>query len=387
MTDKQDVIVSLLKEIDKNVENLGGSGGSGGGMIETTWVELKALRDNSQLVPGQQYRITDYVATTSDPESRSANHPFDILVVADDERTLNENARAIAHEGDTYFERCNLSAWKLKYCLDNDIIRFSWAQKGGECYNCVCKALGINITLQFVTNNDTFIENYPYKFECIIQNAVVTILTPQKEFSTLTTCYMYYDGIEPTQVPIDNISKVIYEEGKGVIYYMVDESNNKSPFDFKGIQFKRYIVNQTVNEVEILDSNIISEISELINLNNYNWYYAFTNPKDYSDCSMKHKNVSTSYKNCTISEYFDNLYFLPNIVIACEDGGRISDSAYVQCDMNCHNVTINDKYLWRPIILKWNVENVYINGYPYIGYSMIHRDMVHQDYIYYNNNH
>ena len=95
-------------------------------MVNTTWAELKALRDAGELIAGQQYRITDYVATTIDTESRSANHPFDIIVTADDERTLNESARAIAHDGDTYFEQCNLAAWKLKYSLDNDDERFAW---------------------------------------------------------------------------------------------------------------------------------------------------------------------------------------------------------------------------------------------------------------------
>lgn len=89
---------------------------------------LKALRDNGQLVPGRSYRITDYVATTNgDMNSRSANHPFDIIVVADDVDVLNENAHAIQHERDTYFANSNLAAWKVKYCLDNDTNRFAWA--------------------------------------------------------------------------------------------------------------------------------------------------------------------------------------------------------------------------------------------------------------------
>lgn len=138
----------------------GGAGGSaGGGMVEVTHAELKAMRDAGQLAAGQQYRITDYVATTTDPESRSANHPFDIIVTADNERTLNESARAIAHAGDTYFEKCNLAAWQLMYCIDNDTSRFAWADD---------------------------------------------------------------------------------EYGKGVVFRMIDENNNDMPYDFKGIQFKRY---------------------------------------------------------------------------------------------------------------------------------------------------
>ena len=100
-------------------------------MVNITYTELKTLRDNAQLVPGQQYRITDYTYTTdiSNPNSntRSAGHVFDIIVTADDESTLNETARAIKHEEDTYFADNDLNAWQIWYCLDNDTSRFAWA--------------------------------------------------------------------------------------------------------------------------------------------------------------------------------------------------------------------------------------------------------------------
>ena len=46
-------------------------------LIEVTWQELKDLRDSSALVPGQQYRITDYVTTTTQASTRSAGHQFE----------------------------------------------------------------------------------------------------------------------------------------------------------------------------------------------------------------------------------------------------------------------------------------------------------------------
>ena len=92
-----------------------------------TYAELVALRDSSSLVAGMQYRITDYACTTTQENTQSAGHPFDIIVTADSENTLNEEARAIQHEGDTYFADCDLNAWKIWYCLDNDNTRFLWA--------------------------------------------------------------------------------------------------------------------------------------------------------------------------------------------------------------------------------------------------------------------
>ena len=96
-------------------------------MVSITYADLKALRDGSKLVAGRRYRITDFVTTSVQTDTRSAGHAFDVIVKADDVNVLNENAKAIQHKGDTYFSGCKLSAWELKYCLDNDTNRFAWA--------------------------------------------------------------------------------------------------------------------------------------------------------------------------------------------------------------------------------------------------------------------
>ena len=99
---------------------------------DVTWSELVSLRDSKKLVKGTQYRITDYNCTTVQEDTQSAGHQFDIIVVADDNHTLNENARACLHEGDTYFSSAgaNLNAWEIKYSLDNDDKRLYWAVTG-----------------------------------------------------------------------------------------------------------------------------------------------------------------------------------------------------------------------------------------------------------------
>ena len=110
-------------------------------LVNTTYTALKTLRDSNNLVPGQQYRITDYETIINGNVTsggvtkqlfRSAGHPFDIIVMADSVNTLNENARAIQHTDDTYFASQNLKAWQLKYCLDNDTTRFNWAISSGK---------------------------------------------------------------------------------------------------------------------------------------------------------------------------------------------------------------------------------------------------------------
>ena len=94
-------------------------------IIEISHADLVALQDSSQLIPGQKYRIIDYITTTSQENTKSAGHQFDIIVTALDESTLSEEAQAIQHSNDKYFDSSNLSAWKLWYCLDNDTNRFA----------------------------------------------------------------------------------------------------------------------------------------------------------------------------------------------------------------------------------------------------------------------
>lgn len=95
--------------------------------IPVTYSELVTLKTGGNLVPGMQYRITDYTSTTTQTNTQSAGHVFDIIVTADSETELNENAKAAHHTGDTYFTNCNLDSWELKYCLENDTNRFVWA--------------------------------------------------------------------------------------------------------------------------------------------------------------------------------------------------------------------------------------------------------------------
>jgi hypothetical protein len=67
-------------------------------MFKTTWQELKDARDNGELIPGALYRITDYVTTTAQENTRSVGHQFDIIVQAISESVLSEDAKAVQHK-------------------------------------------------------------------------------------------------------------------------------------------------------------------------------------------------------------------------------------------------------------------------------------------------
>lgn len=206
---KQNTLVSGENIKTINSTSILGSGniviqGGDAKLVENvTWQRLKALRDEEKLVPGKKYRITDYVATTTQEGSRSAEHPFDIIVTALTANTLSEEASAAKHQGDGYFVACNTGAWKIWYCLDNASNRFTWA--------------------------DT-------------------------------------------------------EHGKGVIFRMIDEYGNDMPYDFKGIQFKRYKITSVTNSA--MASLVGLPIGHpqgsgySIDTTEYKWYYTLSKMGD-----------------------------------------------------------------------------------------------------------
>lgn len=138
------------------------------GIIKITYSELNQLRDNSQLIPGKRYRITDYVSTCNSSGSiqeqittSSAGHPFDIIVTARTNNLLHRSAEAAHHEGDTYFASSNLSAWTIEYDIRNDVSIYKWADE--------TNGKGVIYYMK-----DEFENECPYDFKNILYNGEYT---------------------------------------------------------------------------------------------------------------------------------------------------------------------------------------------------------------------
>ena len=115
-------------------------------MLSITHSELVALRNNSQLIPGMKYRITDYTIRddfegtidniSSDVKYGSQGLVFDIIVTASSNNSLYEEAQAVEHEylkGETHNpNECDYPKWKLKYTIDNDNPKYSWSDPLGK---------------------------------------------------------------------------------------------------------------------------------------------------------------------------------------------------------------------------------------------------------------
>lgn len=156
--------------------------------VHVTYDELFNLRENSELSAGTLYRITDYVTTVNDNDEDigCAGHPFDIIVIATSTCTLSEDARAIWHSEskDDYFwiNNAKLPSWKLKYCLDNDIHRFMWAD--------IINGKGVIYNMIDENNNEC-----PYDFKNILFKRFYT--NGGGEYNTPISGYYAADHVTP----------------------------------------------------------------------------------------------------------------------------------------------------------------------------------------------
>lgn len=221
-------------------------------LVVTTHAELKAMRDAGKLTPGALYRITDYQCTTTQANTRSAGHQFDIVVLALSEDTLSEEAWAMPHAGDTYFSAAKLHAWKLMYCLDNDKERFAWADDSVD-EDVPESFIANGVKYYRDSSHDVALDKkapYAYKSLPASYIYVPTIVTSETEEISINTYYNPPVLASPTQItsftPAHEGTGL--PNGHGVIYRMIDEFNNDIKYDFKNIQFKRKITDGQYDE-------------------------------------------------------------------------------------------------------------------------------------------
>ena len=300
--------------------NEGGNGGGGAAAqlaVSTTYAALVALRDGGNLVPGTWYRITDYHTTVSPMIGtiHSAGNQFDVIVRANDASHLNENAYAAHHEGDNYFAAAKLEAWELKYRLENE----KWSKSAGtfvieENDSYALKKIGtvdVEGTTYILWDASELYEDYG------LTQAV-------SEDEEVGTDLMKYDpetgeiDSESWTSPIES-KQVVTEDGQGTIYFMKDEHGNQCPYDFKNIQFKRWLVTDSMSGRTGFTDQYLGVLNNLpVNLSiddedDFVWAYTFSSDaaggeqEDYSLDGKAH-NV---YDNI-IEESTD--YLLPNNV-------------------------------------------------------------------------
>ena len=204
-TQASETIAAALTDLDERIDNIDVDY-----LINVTYSELVTLRNNGELKAGKQYRITDYITTVDSSDTMGASaltHQFDIIVTADDDSTLNENARAILHDGDSYFSGCNLSAWSLKYSLDNDEDRFEWAD--------TTNGKGVIYYMKDEWDNEC-----PYDFKNV--TFVRYEITASTKASEMNGLYAFgsnsFHGVSVSDTPLNVLTFTIYNNSQDVIY-------------------------------------------------------------------------------------------------------------------------------------------------------------------------
>lgn len=92
-------------------------------IITVTYGELKTLIDKTELFPGCLYKITDYQTKVTGNVCSSNEQTLTLLVMAISEKCLSPNGYIIDSKGSIY---------EVKYNVDNDTNRFSYASEYGK---------------------------------------------------------------------------------------------------------------------------------------------------------------------------------------------------------------------------------------------------------------
>ena len=188
--------------------------------------ELLYLINNNGLILGQTYRITDYITTTSQIDTISANNPFDIIVKATSTNTLSEDATVVQSDRDGgYFDNNKLESWEIKYCVTNDTNHFAWA---GDA-----NGKGVIYYMKDEFNNEAYYDFKNIKFSCEIF-----------ESYPFTNAYTFSD-INGNDLSLtsahDNIIKPYISNGKQILNHTIFIGNNVHSNTLKENNYKNII--------------------------------------------------------------------------------------------------------------------------------------------------
>lgn len=98
-----------------------------GHIISLSYEEIKEIKNNNKLDTSKLYLLNDFVTTTSQKHTKSAEHRFDILLTPISDHEFSKNVKAMLHENDEYFKKCDLSSWIVRYDFENDRKKYKWA--------------------------------------------------------------------------------------------------------------------------------------------------------------------------------------------------------------------------------------------------------------------
>ncbi len=367
-------------------------------IIEVIYEDLCELRNNNSLVPGQQYRIIDYVTTTVQENTESAGYQFDIIVTALNENTLSENADACYHDevdntssiskflsnvgwdgGGNTFERISrmvddpikingkeyigytddIVEHKNKLYFDfNDISKITYDNGNIIFYPSYYIAPDYGVT----EITDVLIMPVADGGFCI-PNIMLSDQTDDAVCEEIKETFNknYFKNIGTNlsawklKYCLDNdTNKFAWadQNGKGVIYEMIDEFNNTLPYDFKNIQFKRFnTVGRVDGYVGVDGFETWSNLSLVKEDYKYLYTFSMIGETDIYDTSLNiysnNENHLSVRNNCYLPNTINGKIYLNNIVHVCseslEEGYVCEGVENTKTGVNCYNISLKDK--------------------------------------------
>ncbi len=363
-------------------------------VIETTWADLKDARDDGELIAGSLYRITDYNCTTTQENTQSAGHQFDIVLLALSVNKLAEEGWAMMNESNIYDVTFSDGVTKKCYIY----------QVGDNAFNVVdvdtllgagqmtSSSLTINEENKTATFDDAYEdsmieEGVPYNYfqnsnlsawkvwycldndtarfawaddaseESITAGDIVFKRDVQRDFDAFYGWYSQSEDVQVfTKTDSPKVGDFTYDDGgiqdleitavagfgRGVIYRLIDEFNNDVAYDFKNIQFVRPMTDgeydaSTGTDTWVYtfngwdgDNSVVFDESVTINIENS--YYAF---------NIKITTVFIDGENNVLYTLPNNVFLVGAYDSSCEN----SQSCTIQVGaiklFNCDSIVVN----------------------------------------------
>ena len=338
----EEVTARALLDLNNRIQNL--PGGGGGGIQEITWSALKTLRDGGNLTPGQFYRITDYTCTTTQTDTQSAGHLFDIIVLALSETHLSEIAWAEHHSGDTYFSNSNLSAWELKYCLDNDTTRFDWAD--------TTNGRGVIYWMKDEWNNEC-----PYDFKNIQFKRQLTNGSLDTTSGTNIWCYTfnYWNSTTSASEDLAMYNLTSYTQ-YGYTDYITPCIRNKlgrTAYNHQTTPFANY--NIILSNIVFLCTGEITGDSCHDNYFGDQCYNITFGNRCYCNTFKHNCNYITFGNNCNFNNFSERSSLITLGEYCCEISGKENVSninianycRYISIGASCNHITLSKNYTYN----------------------------------------
>jgi len=190
----------------------------------------------------QSYALVDYITNlgTRVPDFIVNIDEVSKTITSEDQEFIS-SLLDTPNIGYNYFQNSNLSAWKVWYCLDNNKVKYAWADDSVDEGSPATLVRRDQLTDIYVrsSENDTIVNNTQY-YAWVLDGSKIFTESDQPEWND-PTYTRSKGGMVNTSAGVESYTPAEegtgLPKGRGVIYRLIDEWNNDCPYDFKNIQF------------------------------------------------------------------------------------------------------------------------------------------------------